>query len=112
MTARRGNVSFKAGGKQYILRFGMNQMAEAEDVFGLPFGQVIERIQVEDGRAIRFSDLRALFAVALGVKADVAGDLMDVIGTQRATELLGETIRAAFPEPEGDEGNAESQKAT
>lgn len=112
MSKRRGNITFEADGKTYALRFGMNQMAEAEDLFGQPFGQIISRIQVEDSAAIRFGDLRGLFAVALGVKPDVAGDLMDIIGTPRAAELLGDTIRAAFPEAEEATGNAKNQKAT
>ena len=113
MSKRRGTVTFEAAGKSYQLRFGMNQMAQAEDVFGMPFGEIIDRIQVDDGKKVRFGDLRGLFAVALGVKPEAAGDLMDEIGTARATELLGECIRAAFPDEEGgDAGNGKAQKPT
>lgn len=111
MSKRRGSITFEADGKSYALRFGANQMAEAEDALGLPFGQIVDRLQA-DGKSARFGDLRALFAVAAGVKPEVAGDLMDAISITEASRLLGETIKAAFPDAEGDEGNGASQKQT
>lgn len=111
MSKRRGNVTFSAGGKDYALRFGANQMAEAEDALGLPFGQIVERLQ-GDGKSARLGDLRALFAVAVGVKPEVAGDLMDAITIAEAGRLLGDAIRLAFPDAEDDEGNEASQKQT
>lgn len=113
MTARRGFIPFKAEGKDYALRFGANQMAAAEDALGLPFGQIIDKLNDPTGKTVRFSDLRALFAVAAGVKPEEAGDLMDAVGISKASELLGDTIKAAFPDAvEGDGGNGESQKPT
>lgn len=112
MAGRKGHVAFKADGKDYAIRFGMNEMAAAEESFGLPFGEVIEKLSVEDGRSAKFSDMRLLFAAGVGVEPKIAGDIMDAVGIARASELLGEAIRAAFPQAEGEAGNGQSQSAT
>ena len=113
MNARRGYVTFQADGKDYALRFGANQMAAAEDVLGLPFGQIIDKLNDPTGKTVRFGDLRALFAVAVGMKPEEAGDIMDAVGIAKASELLCDTIKAAFPDAaEDDAGNGGSQKQT
>lgn len=113
MTIRRGMVVVESGGKDYVIRFGMNQVAAAEERFGMPFGKIIERLDVEDGRNLRFSDVRNLLSVSTGLKLDEAGDMMDDVGISEITEKLGQAIKAAFPDSGGsDEGNGEGQKAT
>lgn len=113
MNSRRGAVTFEADGKTYALRFGANQMAAAEDALNLPFGQIIDKLDDPTGKTVRFSDLRALFAAAAGVKPEDAGDIMDAVGIGKASELLGDTIKAAFPDAvEGDAGNGKRQKRT
>ena len=53
MNARRGYVTFSADGKDYALRFGANQMAAAEDALGLPFGQIIDKLNDPTGKTVR-----------------------------------------------------------
>ncbi len=112
MAGRKGHVGFKAGGSDYAIRFGMNEMAAAEESFGLPFGEIIDKLSVAEGRSASFSDMRRLFAAGVGVDLKTAGEIMDATGIPRASELLGEAIRAAFPDEESEAGNGQGQNAT
>ncbi|MFN3315164.1 MAG: GTA-gp10 family protein [Hyphomonas sp.] len=103
MSERRGTIRFEADGTGHALRLGTNQLAEAEDAFGLPINAIIQRMQ---GKDVKVFDLRRFFAIAAGVPETEAGDLMDAVGIDRAGELLGEAMAAAFPAPEKDAGKA------
>lgn len=111
MSVRRGTVNFEADGKSYALRLGTNQLADAEEAFGKPIGAIIQDMQ---GDAVKVGDLRQFFAIAAGLTTKEAGDLMDEIGLERAGELLGEAMNAAFPAADAgaEPGNGKGRKRT
>lgn len=103
MSERRGTIRFEAGGTTHALRLGTNQLALAEETFGLPINAIVQRMQ---GKDVKVTDLRRFFAIAAGASETEAGDLMDALGIDRAGELLGAAMTAAFPPPEKGAGKA------
>lgn len=105
----KGEVSFSADGKDWVLRFSTNAMCEVEDAFGKGIVQVANDLQSDEGVSIKA--MRTLFSIGVvgceGV--DQAGHLMDEIGLSKAGDLIGEAFSAAFPVAQ-DEG-AGKQKA-
>lgn len=113
MSVRRGTINFEVDGEGYSLRLGTNQLAEAEEAFGLPINAIIKKMQGDD---VKVFDLRRFFAIAASLPATEAGELMDAVGIDRAGELLGEAMAAAFPPPSAEEeeapGNGRRRKRT
>lgn len=94
-----GAVSFEAAGARQTLRFGINQLCDIEDRLGVGVTQLGE--VMKGGLSMR--QLRTIFAagVGSGITDHDAGDMIDEIGVQRAGELVGEAMQAAFPAQEG-----------
>jgi len=111
MAERRGTINFEADGQPHSLRLGTNQMADAEDAFGQSINAIVQKLQ---GANVRIGDLRKFFAIAAGLPDQEAGDVIDAIGMERAGELLGQAVQAAWPEPEkgAAAGNATGRKRT
>lgn len=109
MSVRRGTVLFEVDGKGHALRLGTNQLADAEDAFGLPINAIVRKMQ---GTDVSITDLRRFFSIAGQMSETEAGDVMDDIGVERAGELLGEAMAAAFPQDDKPSGNARSRKRT
>lgn len=104
----RGQVSKKVGNLEYVFVINTNAICRIEDHLKAPFSSVIS--DLESG-SVSFKVLRTLiYEAALKHHPDFteskAGDLMDEMGVPAAGELLGECVKAAFPEFEADEGNA------
>lgn len=91
----------------HVLRFGVNQLCAIEARFEQSAGEVFAAMQ----EAPRMTDIRAIFAIGLGVNDEEAGDVIDACGGFAvATAALAEAVSAAFPDPvEG--ADADPQKA-
>lgn len=109
MSVRRGTIGFEADGKSHSLRLGTNQLAALEDAFGLTINDIVQKMQ---GKDVQVGNLRKFFAIACDLPEEEAGDVMDDIGLDRAGQLLGEAITAAFPKGETKPGNGRRQKRT
>lgn len=94
-------IEFEAMGKTRALRFTTNRIVQLEEKAGRGIGAIAGGMG--DGK---IGDVRLMIACGMGVKPDDAGDIIDDIGLQRAVELLGQALQAAFPDADqSDTGN-------
>ena len=119
-----GLVTFEAAGKKYTAVFGFKAMKQVETRFDKPFFKAIQsampQVSPEDlgdkakiaeaSANIKMSDVGALFACALAkhhpnLVEDDVDDLIDEIGLERASEVLGNALGAALVK-EGDNGSS------
>ena len=118
-----GLVTFEAGGKKYTAVFGFKAMKATEVHYDLPFFRAIQsampsvapedagdKAKIAEAAAdIRFSDVGSLFQFALLkhhpelTEAEVE-DVIDEIGLEKASEVIGEALGAALTR-EGDDGS-------
>ncbi|ABA77782.1 hypothetical protein GQF56_13950 [Rhodobacter sphaeroides] len=109
----RGAIPFEAEGRARFLRLTTNAQVRYQERAGETLVDAIVAMQGEasQGDMLR---LRRLIWAGMGhegLSEDAAGDLIDEIGLAEASRLLGDAIRAAFPEAaraeaEAPEGNA------
>ncbi|PTR15392.1 hypothetical protein C8J28_114113 [Cereibacter azotoformans] len=108
----RGAIPFEAEGRARFLRLTTNAQVRYQERAGETLVDAIVAMQGEasQGDMLR---LRRLIWAGLGhegLSEDAAGDLIDEIGLAEASRLLGDAIRAAFPEAakaEAETGDAE-----
>ncbi|SNT17436.1 hypothetical protein SAMN05421763_105350 [[Luteovulum] sphaeroides subsp. megalophilum] len=96
----RGAVPFEAEGRARFLRLTTNAQVRYQERAGETLVDAIVAMQGEasQGDMLR---LRRLIWAGMGhegLSEDAAGDLIDEIGLAEASRLLGDAIRAAFPE--------------
>lgn len=115
MAMHRGAIEFEVGGQTRQIRFSINAMARFQEQRGTPFVRAVQGYREDPYDLVT---LRALFWAGLAdVTLDEAGDIMDDLGLQEASKVLGRAIEAAFPEaqagdsdgagaPEAEAGNA------
>ncbi|AMJ46177.1 hypothetical protein [Cereibacter sphaeroides] len=113
MNMIRGAIPFEAEGRARFLRLTTNAQVRYQERAGETLVDAIVAMQGEasQGDMLR---LRRLIWAGMGhegLSEDAAGDLIDEIGLAEASRLLGDAIRAAFPEAaraeaEAPEGNA------
>ncbi len=106
----RGAVPFEAEGRERFLRLTTNAQVRYQERAGETLVDAIVAMQGEasQGDMLR---LRRLIWAGLGhegLSEDAAGDLIDEIGLAEASRLLGDAIRAAFPEAARAEAEAEA----
>jgi len=105
----RGEVDLVVGegasAVAYVLRLSYNSIAEIETILARPFPQIAAELsRVSD---VSFGTWRALFWGALRehhpkLSLLDAGELMGKITLPVVVERIGEALKLAFPEPEGD----------
>lgn len=98
-----GIVTFEALGERWSLRFGINAMVEVEEAFDGKGIVEVGREILAAGDAVRVRDMRTLFRCALAddhpsMTDAEAGRIMTDVGAERAAELIGESLFAAFPQ--------------
>lgn len=109
----RGAVPFEAEGRARYLRLTTNAQVRYQERAGETLVDAVVAMQGEGSQGDMLR-LRRLIWAGMGhegLSEDAAGDLIDEIGLAEASRLLGEAIRAAFPEAakaetEAPEGNA------
>jgi len=91
----KGEVSLKAGDKEYIFKLTFNRLVELEEM-----GIVL----IEGFEATAANIRKLFFALASGQNGveslEDAGDLLDTIGFTKASELTGEVISLFFQSEE------------
>lgn len=122
-----GVVEFKAGGKKYRLFFGIRAEKAAEAYYDLPFFHALQRAMpdlkpedmddkakiAEASAKIRLTDVAKFFEFALAkyqpdIEEAEVDDLIDRIGLERTSALLGEAIAAAMVDEKGGDGAKEN----
>lgn len=122
-----GIVGFKLDGKSYELVFGNRAIKATETHFDKPFFQAIQQImpslEVDDisnrekveaaATQLRFTDLSCLFEFALlkhhkdvAADEDKLDDLIDSLGWEKVTKLLGDVIASAVSMEAGEDATA------
>lgn len=97
----RGRVPIEAGGRDLELRFTTNALCRIEEKTGRAFGEIAAGLSGN----VRISDLRVMFWAGANLASlDEAGEVIDGLGIKHAVELMGEAIKAAFPDAEPDTG--------
>lgn len=100
----RGEVDLKVGQQTYVLRLGINAIAEIETLLDLGINEIAASLN--DPSKIRIGTLRAIVWGALrehhkDLSLFDVGDIIDEIG---ATDVMGSVQKAfqlAFPDAEG-----------
>ncbi|MWP39757.1 hypothetical protein GQY15_19505 [Rhodobacter sphaeroides] len=110
MNMMRGAVPFEAEGRERFLRLTTNAQVRYQERAGETLVDAIVAMQGEasQGDMLR---LRRLIWAGMGhegLSEDAAGDLIDEIGLAEASRLLGDAIRAAFPEAAKAEAETET----
>lgn len=97
-----------ADGKTRHLRFDLNAICTLEDAWGIPVGEIAQRLS--DTKGVRMSDIRTLLWAGLlheerGLKAEDVGALLDFSALAELAGKLNTAFTAAFAMPEGDSKN-------
>jgi hypothetical protein len=119
-----GLVTFEAAGEKFTAVFGFKAMKAIEAHYDKPFFKAIQSampdIRPEDAgdkaklaeasANIRFSDIGALFGFALlrhhpDLTEEAIEDLIDDVGLEKASEVIGMALTAALVK-EGDAGSS------
>lgn len=109
----RGAVPFEAEGRARFLRLTTNAQVRYQERAGETLVDAIVAMQGEGSQGDMLR-LRRLIWAGMGhegLSEDAAGDLIDEIGLAEASRLLGEAIRAAFPEAAKAEAEPETGDA-
>jgi len=110
---QKGEVGFKALGKSWTMKLGVNAMCEIEDATGRTISEVGKLLSSQETATIKL--MRAVMWGALqehheGLDIKEVGLIIDDIGMAEAGRLVGDSFTAASPEAKGGEGRP--RKAT
>lgn len=98
---------------EYTLTLNVNALCDLEEAFGVDdVNEVLAKLALLQERP-SLRTLRTIFAVAMRqehpeVTERDAGNLISEFGIDKASEVLGEAIAQAFPDPSEDEGNVKA----
>lgn len=95
----KGEVSFKAGEKEYILSFSANALVEIEEVLGFDFNDLIEKFKSKD---IKLADMRVVFWQGLldhheELTLDDAKKILKRLRPAEMGDLIGKAFVASMP---------------
>lgn len=104
----RGEVEFKAQGKSWKMKLGVNAMCEIEDQSGKSISEIGQLLSDQKTATIKI--VRAVLWGALqeyhdGISIREVGAIIDDIGMAEAGRLIGEAFTAATPDAKGGEGH-------
>lgn len=93
-------VDFVAGGKSYCLRYTTNRMCNLETALGMGVASFMRKYDAQN--VPTYKDMRTIFHAGVfpAVSVEDAGDIMDDLGFDAASELTAKALMAAFPEAE------------
>lgn len=102
--AQRGEVTFPALGRDWTIKLGTNALCEIEADLGKTIGEIGE-IMADPARAT-LGALRAFFRAGLRefhpeVSVTDAGNIIDDLGMQEASALIGRASVLGRPEAKG-----------
>jgi hypothetical protein len=107
---KNDGVLIELEGRSVRLRFSINTFCDLEDDTGLSLKEMFDQLKAKP----RLSFIRKCYFVALAeadptMTIQKAGDLIGEISLQKAAELLGQAMAAAFP---ADDGKTPGGKST
>ena len=110
--AIKGEVSFEAGGRTYVLVYSIDALCALEERLDISVTEIGQAM----GKTMRLGFLRALFWAGLRerqpeVTEKAAGELIPLIGADALAPLLTEAFAKAFPTPEGGAPQADPPEA-
>lgn len=98
----KGEVSFRAGDKDYTLRFSVDALAELETALDRNINSIASEIQ--DPTNFSVKTLRTIFWAGLQdrhrMSFDDARDVLRALSMAQAVELVSKAFTLAFPEAE------------
>lgn len=102
---QKGEMSFDADGKTYVLCFSSNALCELEDAIGVGvvrLGELLSNVET-----LKLKDVRAVLWAGLtdhqkGIDVKSVGRIIDTIGIARAVEIISSGMSLAFPSEEAD----------
>jgi hypothetical protein len=111
--AKKGEYKIEANGNSVTLKYTTNALCELENKMGLSIPEIGQKIL--GGENISFAAIRTLFwagLIATGpeVTEAEAGELIDAIGFQEATNGISHAFALAFPEAGPQESNEEANE--
>lgn len=93
----RGEVSFKAGEKDYTLCFTINAVCELEDRLGKSVGEIVSDMgRISVVRAVLWAGLLHHHKVSI----EQAGEIMHEAGAAATAQAINAAMAMAFPQPE------------
>jgi len=105
---KRGELSFSCAGKTHGFKFGMNAMCAFKDETGTSILKALRTFEEQvnaDPDDVDLNVLRVLFACGVvsdePVSARTAGDMMDGVGIQKASDMIIQAAKLAFPQETG-----------
>ncbi|RVV99700.1 hypothetical protein EKE94_03190 [Mesobaculum littorinae] len=111
--SKRGAIAFTAAGVAHQLRFTTNAMVHYQDTTGETLTEGLRALDDHPDDLRRFLNLfhAGVASSEPELTTAEAGDIVDELGLPEASRLLGEAIRAAFPQAEA-EGDTAGQAAS
>ncbi len=99
--AKKGEYAIEANGKSVTFKYTTNALCELESKMGLSIPEIGQKIL--GGENISFAAIRTLFWAGLiannrDITEAEAGELIDAIGFQEATNGISQAFALAFPE--------------
>lgn len=94
-----GTVNFDAGGRSHKLRLTTRAGCQLEELLGMSYAKLMQTVQDEFGFRFAVAFFTAALADGKGVDRSEAVDVIDDLGLERATELIGQALGGATPEP-------------
>lgn len=101
MATPNGKKQFDALGESWTLAYGINALCRIEDALEIVNVAEFQRVLQKD---LSFSKLRTLFCCGLSpaVTEERAGEIMQELGMEIVSDMIGDTMNAAFPDAKGN----------
>lgn len=93
----RGEISFRLGQDDYLVRLDINALCDVEDVTGKRISEIGRELLDPSASLLRALLWAGLRAGGHELSIGETGDLMRGLGLDRAGEVVGEAVAAAFP---------------
>lgn len=95
----KGEVSFKAGDREYVLSFSANALVETEEALGLDLDEIIEKFATSK---IKLAQMRVMFWQALRdhheeITLDDTKKILKQLAPAEMGQLLGKAFALAMP---------------
>lgn len=99
--AQKGEASFEALGQTWTIKLGTNAMCEIEDRTELSINKIGEKL---NGAGFSMKLMRTVFACGMidhhpDITDRTVGDILDEIGFEAASDIMGRAFTIATPEP-------------
>lgn len=108
-----GSITTEIGGKSKTLKFSTRAQARVERELGAGIGAIMAGFESQRyGVDAVCEILAASWNDGRGADVGVAYDAIDAVGQERAFEIMGDLVKAAYPDTEntGDDAGSDEGK--